>query len=256
MTHPENQFDFACDPLAKSNRRSVMYLNVAYRENFDLLEPTPSSERLTRHYPSLKLTDSKKTKSSRSKAQASVEYSDQSHEQLLRLVATHGDKAAFSRLFAYFAPRVKSHLLKMGLSDTLAEDIAQEVMVKMWDKAASFDPKKAKVSTWLFRIARNKFIDHTRKHKYPEVDADDALRGQASNSQTDAFTIARQDSDAIAKALKKLSPEQREAIVTSYYKDMTHSQVSKELSIPLGTVKSRLRLAFKVLRKELEENHD
>lgn len=233
-----------------------MYLNVAYRENLDLLDRSPSSKRLTRLYARSKLQESDTRSSNESKASTGVEYSEQSHEQLLELVALHRDKAAFSKLFAYFAPRVKSHLLKMGLSDTLAEDIAQEVMVKMWDKAASFDRKKAKVSTWLFRIARNKFIDHTRKHKYPEVDADNALRGEASDSQTDEYTIARQQSDAISKALKKLSPEQREAVVTSYYKDMTHSQVSEELSIPLGTVKSRLRLAFKVLRKELEEDHD
>lgn len=174
------------------------------------------------------------------------------HEALMQRIAADQDRAAFAVLFDYFAPRVKSYLIKMGMGSAAAEDTAQDVMVSMWEKAHLFDPKKAKLSTWLYRIARNKFIDLTRKHRFPTVDAEDHLTELEAPESTDEAAIINQESHAVSQAMSKLSPEQRRVIETSFFKDLSHSEVSEQLSIPLGTVKSRLRLAFKTLRKELD----
>lgn len=219
------------------------------------LKKHPHSElRLTQRARVLTLTPTADRNMEASKATHMLQKSPSpSHEELMQRVAAHKDRAAFGELFGHFAPRVKSYLLKMGMNGTGAEDTAQDVMVSMWEKAHLFDPTKAKLSTWLFRIARNKFIDLTRKHRFPEVDVDDHLRDVAADDKTDEATIANQESKAVAKALRALSPEQRQAVEASFFEDLTHSEASAKLQIPLGTVKSRLRLAFKALRKELDE---
>lgn len=168
-------------------------------------------------------------------------------------IAQHRDRAAFGELFAYFAPRVKSFLIKQGLNSDKAEDLAQDVMVIVWQKAEQFDPDKAGLSTWIFRIARNKFIDHTRKQKYPEVNADDHVASLVAPDQTDRPVQTLQDVNRIQSALTKLSPDQKKVIELSFFEELSHSQISDFLNVPLGTVKSRIRIAFNVLRKELGE---
>ena len=175
------------------------------------------------------------------------------HDALMQRIAHAHDKAAFATLFSYYAPRVKSYLVKMGLNRIMAEDTAQDVMVTLWEKAGQFDPQKAKLSTWLFRIARNKFIDHTRKRKFPEVNADDFLHEMAAPDQTDQKALANQDSVAVARAMERLGPDQRKVVELAFFQNLTNSEASEVLSIPLGTVKSRLRLAFKKLRNELRD---
>ncbi|WP_262690506.1 sigma-70 family RNA polymerase sigma factor [Kordiimonas aestuarii] len=176
-----------------------------------------------------------------------------SHEELVGRIANSHDRAAFAELFAYYAPRLKSYLKALGLGDEKAEDLAQEVMVTLWRKAEKFDPAKARLSTWLFRVARNRFIDHTRRQKYAEVDVDDHLTQMVASDETDAPAMQNQNAIRVKAALKVLKPAQREVIELSFFKELSHSEIATKLSLPLGTVKSRIRIAFGALRKELRD---
>jgi RNA polymerase sigma-70 factor, ECF subfamily len=174
-----------------------------------------------------------------------------SHDQLVSMVAHNKDRTAFKILFEYYAPRLKSYLLNFKIADQKAEDLAQEVMLTLWQKAEKFDPDKAKISTWLFRVARNKYIDQFRKQKYPEVNADDHVALMVAPEKTDQNLEEQQVSDRIQKAMKTLKEEQRKVIELSFYKELSHSQIAEETGLPLGTVKSKIRMAFQTLRKEL-----
>ncbi len=174
-------------------------------------------------------------------------------ETLVSKVAENRDKQAFRLLFEYFAPRIKSFLLKQKVTDEVAEDLTQEVMVTIWQKANMFDPSKARLSTWMFRIARNKFIDKVRRQKYVEVDVDDHIKLMEAPEKTDTAVIHKQDRTRIMLAMDILKPELRHLIELSFYQYLTHSQISEQLDLPLGTVKSRMRIAFQKLRAELGE---
>jgi len=175
----------------------------------------------------------------------------QAHEELVMLVAEKADKDAFRLLFMHYMPRLKSHLIKLGLESPQAEDVAQDVMVKVWNKAGQFNPAKARVSTWIFRIARNTFIDHTRKQKYTNVNVDDHMADMIAPERSDENIEKLQAATSIEKAMTALKPEQKKVISLSYFEDMSHSAIADHLSLPLGTVKSRIRMAFDVLRREL-----
>lgn len=172
-------------------------------------------------------------------------------ETLVLKVAESRDKQAFRLLFSHFAPRIKSFLLKQKVSDEIAEDLTQEVMVTLWQKAHMFDPAKARLSTWIFRIARNKFIDKVRRKKYVEVDVDNHIQMMEAPEKTDTGVIQNQDKTRITLAMETLKPELRSVIELSFYQDLSHSQISAQLGLPLGTVKSRMRVAFQRLRAEL-----
>lgn len=194
------------------------------------------------------------TRASRSQERASVTVDTQdpvSFEKLAVRVAQERDRQAFAVLFGHFAPRIKSWLKGRGLGDRQAEDLAQEVMITLWQKAEQFDPAKARLSTWLFRVARNRFIDLKRKRKYPEVNADDHLDTMVADDETDAGAMRGQERKSVAKALEQLKPDQRKVVELSFFEELSHSQIAERLDLPLGTVKSRLRLAFDVLRREL-----
>jgi len=168
---------------------------------------------------------------------------------LLVRVAQLRDRAAFGALFAHFAPRIKSYLMRQGAAPALAEDLAQEAMLNLWRKAHLFDPAKASAGTWLFTIARNLRIDVLRKEKRPELDAADfapeAEPDPADGMDQTAGEIRLRD------ALKILPPDQMRIVELSFFADKPHSQIAAELAIPLGTVKSRLRLAMARLRAAL-----
>lgn len=182
-----------------------------------------------------------------------LDINDLTHEELMGRVACHKDRAAFKLLFDHFAPRIKSHLMSLGLPAHPAEDLTQDVLVKVWRKAHQFDGGKARLSTWIFRIARNAFIDSKRKAKYPEVNADDHLHEMPATEETDRPVIQQQDAARVKLALATLKPIYKQVIELSFYEELSHSQISDRLSLPLGTVKSRIRLAFSALRKELGE---
>lgn len=182
---------------------------------------------------------------------SSLSPSGRPHDALIQAVARTRDKAAFIQLFEYFAPRVKSYLLRGGMADELAEELAQETMLAVWDKAPGFNPARASASTWIFTIARNKKIDALRKGvRYDlDIDALEEETGSGDPSATDTL-IRQQETDNIARALKKLPAEQADLIRESFFEGKSHGEIAAEKKIPLGTVKSRLRLALERLRSD------
>ena len=172
-------------------------------------------------------------------------------------VAHDRDKQSFGELFDHFGPRVKSYLRRLGASDAQAEDLMQEVMLTVWRRAAQFDSGKAAVSTWVFTIARNKRIDALRREKRPEVDMGDpaTVPDQVDDEPTpDDQVGAGELAQILRRAVDGLPPEQAEVLNMAFYDDKTHSDIAAEMQLPLGTVKSRLRLALQKLRTGLEEH--
>jgi RNA polymerase sigma-70 factor (ECF subfamily) len=170
---------------------------------------------------------------------------------LMRLVAADGDRDAFGRLFAYFAPRVKGYLMRTGTPADLAEDLAQETLLRVWRRARLFDPSKAGVSTWVFTIARNLRIDAARRAAKPALDADDPSVLPEAEPRADDVIERDQRDSRIRAAFAALPPAQYEVMRLHFVEDAPHSEIAARLGLPLGTVKSRLRLAFEKIRKEL-----
>ena len=179
--------------------------------------------------------------------------SDASHFTfLIEQIAQHRDREAFAELFAYYAPRVKGYLMRLGSSDGQAEEVTQEAMLAVWNKAHMFDAKKAAVSTWIFTIARNRRVDILRSQKYPELDANDpALIGDAP-AQPDEEVIEAREGEEVREALQKLPTEQKELVRLAFYNGWSHAKIAEQSNLPLGTVKSHLRLAFARLRDALD----
>ncbi|MBO6784609.1 MAG: sigma-70 family RNA polymerase sigma factor [Alphaproteobacteria bacterium] len=163
------------------------------------------------------------------------------------------DRDAFAALFAHFAPRVKSYMLRLGSDDSQAEELAQEALVSVWRKADRYDPSRAAASTWIFTIARNLRIDAYRRRNHPEPDPDDPALVPEAPPSADAVVERKQDAERIRAALEELPEEQREVVRLSFFDDKTHTEISEALDIPLGTVKSRIRLAFGRIRNLLED---
>ncbi len=172
---------------------------------------------------------------------------------MLRRIATERDRAAFIEVYEYFAPRVKSFLLGQNVPPAAADDVLQEVMLAVWNKAGLFDPDKAAPSTWIFAIARNKRIDRIRRETKPELDPDEPSLQPAAPDAADDDLMHGQRKAAVAAALAELPDDQRIVIEYSFLKGLSHGEIAEQLGLPLGTVKSRIRLAFGRLRKELGE---
>lgn len=174
-------------------------------------------------------------------------------EALLARVAA-GDRAAFGRLFAAYAGKVKGYLLRLGAPGGIAEDLAQDAMVNVWRRAASFDPVKAKASTWIFVIARNAWIDKLRREKVELAYRSTTIFTEESDDETPDEAAERgQTEEQVEAALATLSEEQREVVKLSFFEDRPHSEIAERLALPLGTVKSRLRLALIKLRAHWEQ---
>ena len=161
-------------------------------------------------------------------------------------VRDNKDRTAFAQLFRHFAPRVKAFLMKSGASESLAEECTQEVMATLWTKAHMFDPSRASVATWVFTIARNKKIDALRRQRRPEPE-ELTWGPEAEPDQADAMSL-RQESELLAEAIQSLPEKQRDLIQRAYFGDLTHSEIAEETGLPLGTIKSRIRLALERLR--------
>jgi RNA polymerase sigma-70 factor (ECF subfamily) len=174
--------------------------------------------------------------------------------QLLTRVAMDGDKQAFAALFRFYAPRLKSFLGKQGYSDNECEDLVQETMLNIWRRASSFDPIKAGVSTWIYTIARNAGIDRRRREgrgaSWLELtDFDDT----DPDPSAEARMIASESESRVRIALTSLPAEQADVIRMTFYGEDPQADIARTLGIPLGTVKSRVRLALARLRKTMED---
>ena len=167
-------------------------------------------------------------------------------------IANDRDEAAFDVLFRYFAPRIKSYCLRLGADPSGAEEITQEAMVSIWRNAAQFDPSKASPSTWIFTIARNLTIDRFRKTRRPQFDPNDPAL--VPDDQPPPYHLVEQTEkqENVRKIMDTLSPNEKNVLMLSFYEDLSHGEISKQLCIPLGTVKSRIRLAFAKIRSTLD----
>lgn len=183
----------------------------------------------------------------------SVQPSDD-HGALIEAIARSGDRAAFSRLFSLFAPRVKSYLIGLGTPAAAAEELAQETLLAVWRKASFYDRRRAGASTWIFTIARNLRIDAARRERsalaYQLAVAEEPPEEVAP---PEAIVSADERDSRVREALKSLSPEQVTVVRLSFFQEKPHSEIARDLGIPLGTVKSRVRLAMSRLRERLEE---
>ena len=168
---------------------------------------------------------------------------------LLVAVRDHADTVAFGHLFRHFAPRVKAFLKKSGAGEALAEECAQDVMATLWQKAHLFDPSRASVATWVFTIARNRRIDALRKARRPEPE-DLPWGPEAEPDQADALEM-QQENRRLGEALAQLPEKQRTLIERAYFGDLSHSEIAAETGLPLGTIKSRIRLALERLRHQM-----
>jgi RNA polymerase sigma-70 factor (ECF subfamily) len=170
------------------------------------------------------------------------------HVRDILAVARAQDRAAFARLFGHFGPRVKSYLLRLGADQGQAEDLTQEVMLALWRKAPAYDPALAAPSTWIFAIARNRRIDALRADRRAQLDPDDpALRPEADALPDRVLDSGRWET-RLTQAVRELPPEQAQMLKLAYYEDRSHGDIAQSLRLPLGTVKSRLRLAVGRLR--------
>ena len=174
-------------------------------------------------------------------------FADETPEQLISNIAQKNCRISYKKLFIYFAPKIKSFMMGQGVKANEAEDIAQDTMLKIWRKASLFDAKKAKASTWVFTIARNIRIDlirkQTRQNRFSHEIQPDSYEDNIPQNM-----IAEQSAEQVKEAMKHLPPEQLQVLKLSFYEDFSHSQIAKSLAIPIGTVKSRLRLALSRLK--------
>jgi RNA polymerase sigma-70 factor (ECF subfamily) len=174
------------------------------------------------------------------------------HYLMTRVSGTR-DRTAFAELFELMAPKVKAYLARMTGDPAMAEDVTQETMLTVWRRADSFDPSRATMTTWVFTIARNRCIDRLRQTSAPHFDMHDPmLQPEAPENGEEAIERTQQQHRLLV-ALKTLPTEQADLIHMAYYQGKAHSDIATERSLPLGTVKSRLRLAMSRLRRAFDE---
>lgn len=180
------------------------------------------------------------------KSPASIE-SDLLHEDILA-IAQHRDKAALTRVFDHYVPKIYSFCLASHPgANLMADDITQEVMIKVWNKAHTFNPQTASLNTWIFSIARNARVDYLRRNGRHQSAIDpDFVWADLVDENADPFQDAQRvkDKAMIQKNLAKLPSEQRQILSKVYLEGKTHIETAADLSLPLGTVKSRVRLAL------------
>jgi len=169
-------------------------------------------------------------------------------------VAQERDREAFGRLFQHFAPLVKAFALSGSpLSASHADELVQEVMIKVWQKADGYNPQKAAASTWIYTIARNCRTDlYRRLQKFDTpINAED-IWPEDSVEEPFLNLQQRRDEVRVRQLLEELPQEQRQALAMVYMEGKSHQEVSQELDLPLGTVKSRIRLAMQKLQLMVE----
>lgn len=173
--------------------------------------------------------------------------------RLIEEIAASRDREAFTRLFEHFAPRVKSLMLRSGASAGQAEELAQDTLLMVWLKAGLFDSARAGPAAWIFTIARNLRIDRLRRagREANAVMNMDVASDEAERPD-ELFIMSEQD-EGVRTALAKLNEDQRRVVHLSFVQDKPHAEIASELGIPLGTVKSRIRLAMNRLRQVLDE---
>jgi RNA polymerase sigma-70 factor (ECF subfamily) len=168
-------------------------------------------------------------------------------------VGKRRDREAFAALFRFFAPRLKSYFLRLGAPSRQAEDLVQETMLRIWDRAVLYDPARAQASTWVFTVARNLRLDALRNERHPETDSEELLAEFPDQSDgADMLLESLQREDRVREAMAELPREQKEILQLSFFEDLAHAEIARRLNLPLGTVKSRIRRALQRLRGTME----
>ncbi len=170
---------------------------------------------------------------------------------LIAKIGSDGDMEAFEQVFRAFGPRVRAYMMRLVRDPQAAEELMQETMMTVWRKAAQFDADKGNAATWIFTIARNLRIDSYRRSKRPDFDPNDPAFVPDADPRADQTMEARDDERRLHAALEELPPEQRKLLDLAFFDEASHSEIAKRLGLPLGTVKSRIRLAFNRLRATL-----
>ena len=171
---------------------------------------------------------------------------------LLRRVAEQADVSAFRELYQTYGPRVKAYMMRQGADAGTAEDLAQETLLTVWRRAALYSAERGTAATWIFTIARNLRIDRLRREMpWQELPPDDEK--PAAEPLADEVLSAKERQTRVRAALADLPPEQREVVVLSYIEGLAHGAIAERLDLPLGTVKSRMRIAYQRIRAALED---
>jgi RNA polymerase sigma-70 factor (ECF subfamily) len=180
---------------------------------------------------------------------AMQERKTQSFDRLILSIARTHDRAAFEELFRHFAPRIGTYLMRGGATRSTAEELTQEAMLTLWRKSGLFDPGKASAETWIFTIVRNLRIDAIRRERRTTIDDTAFLPEQEPCA--DIALIAEEEKARLRDALQQLSPEQTAVVELSFFADKPHRLIADELGVPVGTVKSRLRLSMARIRRAI-----
>jgi RNA polymerase sigma-70 factor (ECF subfamily) len=185
-------------------------------------------------------------------ARMTAGFEPMSHEALIAAIAQRRDRAAFTTLFTHVAPRVKTYLMRTGMQIGAAEDMAQDVLLTVWHKATQFDPARANADAWIFGIARNLRIDAVRRGSlaFPTSDPSDEA---PTVPLADTLVAAERTARAIRHAIAELPPDQVTILQLAFFEDLSHGEIQRRLDMPLGTIKSRLRLAMSRLRLALKD---
>lgn len=173
--------------------------------------------------------------------------------ELIRRVANEGDREAFTCLFLRFGPRVKALMIKSGADADLAEDLAQDAMLVLWRKARLYSPERGSVAAWVFTIARNLRIDRLRRQPLLAYEDVADLDLEAPDEGGEKAVEGQQRGARVVEALEALPPDQRQVVQMSFIEDLPQVDIARKLDLPLGTVKSRIRLAYGKLRERLED---
>jgi RNA polymerase sigma-70 factor (ECF subfamily) len=169
--------------------------------------------------------------------------------QHMQAVSETRDRAAFQELYLHFSPKIKSFYLHQGMA-AMAEELSHEVFIKVWQKAASYNPEKANVSTWIFTIVRNLRIDYLRRKRVKEVSDEDTVEPGKEDTLDLDYDLSR-NKNKIQKVLTQLNQEQRHVLQKVYFEDKSHQIAAAELEMTPGVVKSRIRSALKILRSQM-----
>lgn len=175
------------------------------------------------------------------------------HQNLMRRVAENHDRDAFRALFLYFAPRIKALMLKSGTNNAVVEDLVQDVMMMIWHKSALYSPNRGSVSAWIYTVARNIRIDQLRRKSTLSSGTLENLELASLEESSEDIIYTAQLCKCVRLALHNLPDDQLHIIQLSYIHNMTQSEIAKHLSLPLGTVKSRMRLAYGKLKAILQD---
>jgi RNA polymerase sigma-70 factor (ECF subfamily) len=170
---------------------------------------------------------------------------------LLQRIAERADPAAFRELYEAYGPRVKAYMMRRGADAGTAEDLAQETLLTVWRKAALYAGEKGSMTTWVFAIARNLRIDRLRR-EVPWQELPEGRMAQASEDPLpDEAMAEKEQQERVQAALADLPPEQKEVVSLAYLEGLSHSEIAERLGVPLGTVKSRMRIAYQRIRQGL-----